>query len=412
MYGLPRRPGANRRSLVLVLILLSVAWATVADSAAPETAFPTVKPSGVSLTSTGGTPRGYTPAQIRHAYGVDRVSEDGTGQIIGIVSAYDSPSVAGDVATFIQTFGLPSMHGLPGTSPCTVRDGPHPCFQRLYLGSKPSYQDDWVTETCLGVEWAHAIAPGADILLVEAAQGEFADLLPAVDRVVDGGARVVAMSWGSLEFADELAFDEHFKRPGITFVASAGDAGNGVTYPASSPYVVAVGGTSLRLDGQGAVVAEDAWVGSGGGVSAYEPEPAYQTRYGLPKTDGRRALPDVAYSADAHFGFPVYNSASHYGRGGWFRLGGTSAGVPQWAAIVALANQRRGGQTLSSADLASSPLYRAAGANDYRQNFRDVVSGINGDCNRCRAGAGYDFVTGLGAPRVDHLVPFLASNDH
>src|SRR5262249_14398572 len=190
----------------------------------------------------------------------------------------------------------------------------------------------------LDVEWAHAIAPRAHIVLVEAKSNSFADLMQAIDTAVTKyNANVVSMSFGGNEFASEVNYDFHFSKwPNVTFVASSGDNVCGVEYPAASPYVLAVGGTTLNLSSDGTWGGESAWSGSGGGVSAYEGRPSYQGG-----TSGGRVVPDVAYDADPNTGFAVYDSYKYQGQSGWFVVGGTSAGAPQWAAITAIANSLR-----------------------------------------------------------------------
>jgi subtilase family serine protease len=182
-------------------------------------------------------------------------------------------------------------------------------------------------------------------------------------------------------------------------VASSGDAGARVLYPAASPFVLGVGGTTLPLDATGNLVGpETAWSGSGGGLSTFEAEPGYQAAYPIPPTGGRRGVPDVSYDADPGTGVAVFDST---GAAGWVAVGGTSLGAPQWSALVALADA---GRTipLSSAVLTASPFYRAA------STYRDIVSGSNGPCGSlCTAGPGYDFVTGLGSPLAGLLVPLL-----
>lgn len=353
---------------------------------------------------------GYTPAQVRHAYGVDSLATDGSGQIIGIVEAYDDPAVGGDLRTFIAAFGLRSMNGLPGTPACTVAVGPHPCFQKVDAQNPPPSNGSWTLETVLDTQWAHAIAPGADILLVEAKDDTYVHLFGAVDTAVGSGAHVVSMSWGGPEFAHEVHDDHRFAQPGVTFVASSGDSGSGVQYPAASPYVIAVGGTTLPLDSQGNVTGpEIAWGGSGGGISAYESEPTYQSDYLIPGAGGKRSVPDVAYDADPSTGVAVYESPQTVGQPGWWQVGGTSIGAPQWAALIALADQVRSAGPLLSTDLTSSPVYTAASVAAYASNYRDITMGSNGPCGSvCAASVGYDFVTGLGSPLASALVPYLA----
>ncbi len=362
-------------------------------------------------------PAAYMPTQIRHAYGIDGISNNGTGQIIAIVDAYDDPTIAADLQTFISQFGLPPIHGLSLQSACTVAAGPHPCFQKVYAqGATPPVNGGWALEIALDVEWAHAIAPGADIVLVEASSNSLADLLGAVDVAVGKGAKVVSMSWGGSEFFGEWLYDDHFSQvTGVTFTAASGDSGTGVLWPAASPYVVGVGGTTLQLDGSGNVTSETAWSGSGGGISAYESEPAYQTTFGV-MGRSRRGVPDVSYVADPNTGVEVYDSTPYNGQTGWFTLGGTSVGTPQWAALVALADQTRTTGSLYTTQ-SNSPLYYAAtdtatNPNAYTENYRDITTGSNGrrGCQICSATIGYDFVTGLGSPLANRLVPFLSGH--
>jgi subtilase family serine protease len=189
------------------------------------------------------------------------------------------------------------------------------------------------------------------------------------------------MSWGGSEFSTETYYDSYFATPGIVFFASSGDNGAGVIWPSSSPNVVGVGGTTLNLDSSGAVTSETAWSGSGGGVSAYEAKPTYQTNYGV--TTARRAVPDVSYDADPNTGVLVYDSTPYQGSSGWWVVGGTSAGAPQWAAIQALGLSAN-----------NNNFYQDAASSAYASYFRDITSGSNGYA----AGPGYDLVTGLGSP--------------
>ncbi|HET8999995.1 MAG TPA: S53 family peptidase [bacterium] len=356
----------------------------------------------------------YMPSQIRRAYGLDNVTSDGSGQVIAIVDAYDDPTIASDLQTFITQFGLGSMNGLSPQTACTVAAGPHPCFQKMFgPGPTPQTNSGWALEIALDVEWAHAIAPGADILLVEASTSSLSDLLGAVDVAVGNGAKAVSMSWGGPEFLTESLYDDHFSTPkGVTFTAASGDSGSGVLWPAASPYVVGVGGTTLQLDSSNNVISETAWSGSGGGISVAEKEPVYQTNF-LVMSGGGRGVPDVSYVADPNTGVEVYDSTPYNGQIGWFTVGGTSVGTPQWAAIVALADQTRpaGSQPLYTTQT-SSPFYYAANAMVYASNYRDITVGSNGrrSCRICSATVGYDFVTGLGSPLSNNLVPFLSGH--
>jgi subtilase family serine protease len=366
----------------------------------------------------------YTPAQIRRAYSVSNLPANGAGQIIAIVNAFDDPTVERDFQIFINTFFPPTMrvmNGLPSGAPCNVVTGPHPCFQKAYSASRPQPSGQtpgdtvglWALETSLDVQWAHVIAPMADILLVEAPTNLDIDMLSAVQTAVNMGAKVVSMSWGGPEFEHERTWDQrYFWHPGVAFVASSGDRGHGVQWPAASPYVISVGGTTLVMDTLGNVVSETGWSGSGGGLSRFESEPAYQRAHRIPRAHKRRGNPDVSYVADPNTGVWVFDS-THFGSipGGWFVVGGTSVGAPQWAAILALANQMRAAQHLGTLSTSShrmnmpqSPVYGVPSS-----TFRDVISGINGGCAICRSVGGYDYVTGLGSPIVNELVPSLIS---
>lgn len=327
------------------------------------------------------SPTGYSVRQVKHAYGFDQIGGTGGGQIIAIVDAIGSPTLQADLNTFSATYGLPLT-----------------TLQIYYpQGAPPSASDDWALETTLDVEWAHAIAPNATIVVVVAKSASFLNLLDAVDYAVNLGAKQVSMSWGAPEFSSETSYDYHFNHPGVAFFASSGDKGAGVEWPAASPNVVSVGGTSIQLDGQGNLLAETAWTGSGGGTSVYEFRPAYQNGW---QTNGGRGVPDVSYSADPNAGFSVYMQ-NYYGSTGWMTVGGTSAGTPQWAALNAIVSSAQGQPTGTW----NTALYAKASTN-YAQFYRDITSGNNGGFNATPA---YDFVTGLGSPVASQFVPVAPS---
>lgn len=332
-------------------------------------------------------PTGYTPSQLRTAYGFTAVANQGQGQTIAIVDAFDHPNIEADLGAFNAQFGLPA---------CTTANG---CFQKVYAaGTKPPTNTGWAVEIALDVEWAHAIAPQAKILLVEAASNANAPMYQAVDVAVQQGARVVSMSWGGSDGPSDLVNDAHFNVTGVTFVASSGDSGHGVSYPASSPYVVGVGGTTLYINAQGTYLFEVAWNGSGGGTSNFETEPSYQA--GVQQT-GKRGIPDVAYDANPSTGVPVYTTI---GASGWIQVGGTSMGAPQIAALFGIVNSARAGSGKSTLNQVNFNLYPLA------SDFHDVKYGKNGSCGaQCRAVAGYDFVTGLGTPKAHLLIPALVA---
>lgn len=346
-------------------------------------------------------PVGLLPQQIRHFYGFDQIPNQGAGQVIGIVDAYDDPNIASDLAYFTTTLGLPSCD-----------------FQKIYAaGKKPKTNAGWALEMALDVEWACAIAPQAKILLVEAASSSFSNLLAAVDVAIKMGASVVSMSWGGSEFAQEKSYDSHFSSPaGVIFTASSGDSGIGVEYPAASSYVVGVGGTTISTDPNGDYNGEGAWSGSGGGQSTYESEPYYQTGFQIPNDSGnKRGVPDVAYDGDPNTGVAVYNSVKYLGQSGWFQVGGTSVGAPQWAALFAIVNSLRAASNkpmLSTSPFSESgsPSYNAAAGSAYAVNYHDIIFGSNGTCGSlCTAATGYDYVTGLGSLQANNIIPALAN---
>jgi subtilase family serine protease len=338
----------------------------------------------------------YTPAQVRHAYGFDNLPFNGAGQTIAIVAAYDDPNAYVDLVQFDRAFGLA---------------GP-PAFIKATPQGTPAPNAAWAGEIALDVEWAHVIAPQASILLVEARSANTSDLLAAVDYARNyPRVSVVSMSWGGPEFINEAAYDSRFTTPaghvdgggrlgGITFVASAGDQGAwyGPEWPAVSPRVLAVGGTSLRVTSNGTYSSETGWSGSGGGYSKYDAEPSYQSSV---QHTGRRSNPDVAYNADPSAGVYVYDSyAIPRGYSGWYSYGGTSAGAPQWAGLIALADQGRAAYGLGSIANAQATIYSLPAG-----DFHPIVSGYNGYA----AKSGYNPVTGRGSPYADRVVWGLLS---
>jgi subtilase family serine protease len=405
MFTLNRSPLRRRSPLILEELesrtLLSAA-ALGNLPTAHQLVLTTAPQADVSITPQGhpngggGTPPGYSPTQIQTAYGFNQLYSsglNGANQTIAIVDAYNDPNIQKDLASFDSKFGLPSAN----LSVVNQSGG----------ASLPSTSSGWALEISLDVEWAHAMAPGANILLVEANSSNLSDLLTAVNYAGQH-ASVVSMSWGSGEFSGETSYDSYFTTPGVTYVAASGDNGAPPTWPAVSPNVVAVGGTTLTLNSSNSISSETAWSSSGGGISAYESLPGYQTAAvtnnpNIPGgTPTNRTNPDVSYNANPNTGFAVYDTVRYSGHSGWFEVGGTSAGAPQWSALVAIANEGRalagltslsGGQTLPA-------LYSNA------STLHDITSGSN---NAYSAGTGYDLVTGLGSPIANLVVNALVS---
>ena len=363
---------------------------------------------GHSVTLTGGE----SPANVITAYGFNKLicthttTTDwtdpalcGHGQTIAIVDAYDDPNVVSDLQTFDTQFGLPA---------CSDANG---CFTKNTQGT-PATDSGWAMEISLDVQWAHSIAPGAKIVLVESSDNSLGNLLTGVDTAVGTGAKQVSNSWGGNEFSGETNYDYHFNSPTASFYAASGDSGHGVIWPAASPYVVSVGGTTLTTDSSGNWVSESAWSGSGGGTSTYEPKPSYQNNF---NSNSKRTVPDVAYDGDPNTGFYVYDSVPINGNSGWWIVGGTSAGAPQWAAISAIANSQNANLASASFE-ANSALYNAASGaqsspqtNPYLANYHDITTGNDGSCGSiCNAIVGYDEVTGLGTPQSNNVISFIA----
>jgi subtilase family serine protease len=360
-----------------------------------------VSPVAVTHASSSSSTTPYTPDQILAAYGISSiafsggVSGTGAGQTIAIVDAYDDPNIASDLAVFDSTFGIAAP----------------PSFEILNQYGQSSNlpgadsSGAWALETALDVEWAHAIAPGANIVLVEANSANTSDMFAAVATASHiSGVSVVSMSWGTQGgFTSENSYDSYFNVPGVTFVASTGDNKSPADYPAESPYVVAVGGTTLNLSGSN-YGSESAWAYSGGGLSTYEGRPTYQNSVAN-IVGNQRGTPDVAFDADPNTGVYVYDTFNNSSYGSnWLDVGGTSLGAPAWAGLIAIADQGRahaGLSTLSSTQTLNA-LYGLS-SND----FHDVTSGGNGTYG---ASPGYDLVTGLGSPVANRLVVDLAAS--
>jgi subtilase family serine protease len=355
------------------------------------------------------------PATVRDWYGFNTLSttkgtNDGTGITIGIVDAFHDPNLFSDLDTFDNTYGLTATG-----QTLAQQYGPASSFLTQNFSQGTPTDPGWALETALDVEWAHAIAPGAKILLVEAPSNGLNDMLRAVDQAVNQGAQVLSMSWIVYnELSNEATYDKHFepRKSNVVFVAASGDEGGVTGYPAISPDVVAVGGTVLttsKKKGVTFISGETSWGGSGGGYSKYyTSQPSYQSNYAATNYLGNtvlnghvRANPDVAYAAE---GFAVYDTIPINGQSGWLTVGGTSAGAPQWSALIAIADQGRASGALTTASVQNELYTLASGSSTYLSNFRDITTGTAGSNS---AVAGYDLVTGLGSPHADVLVPNL-----
>ena len=369
---------------------------------------------------------GYTPQQLRAAYDVNNilfgdVQGNGAGQTIAIVDADNNPDLVdtgspgfatSDLGVYDSTFHLPD----PPSFKVVGQDG----------GPRPTATDPnggWESEEAADVEMVHSMAPMANIILVEGGN----DLLSA-DEYAATVAPVVSNSWGygadgEILGSDETLDDVDFQTPGVTFLFSTGDYGASGGYPADSPDVVAVGGTTLYLAPNSGSAVESAWAtenllggyghGGGGGTSLYEPEPSYQDNV---QSTGQRTIPDVSAVANANYGVAVYDAFN----GGWFEYGGTSVACPLWAGLVGVADQGR--QLMNNGTPDPLTGYNQTLPALYSlpyTDFNDITVGNNQDISVVdahygntnagyRAGPGYDEVTGLGSPRAGLLVPDLA----
>jgi subtilase family serine protease len=296
-----------------------------------------------------GSPGGLTPAQVKNIYGLDTSPYAGAGETIAIVDAYDNPNIALDVYMTSALWGLP----LCGAG----------CFTKVDQSGGTNYpapaSSGWNLEIALDVEWAHAIAPSAHILLVEANGDDWPDLL-AAEQYAGANARYVSNSWGYPEFPGETADDYAFAEPGVSYFASVDDQPNQTQYPATSPNVVAVGGDE-PISGQ--VVP---WPSSGGGCSAYETaNPAEASASLSAGCAGMQMTPEV--SADAS-GIQVWDAAS-----GWWGSGGTSFATVLWAAAAADT-----GQVVTTALIygGSVPLRPITGGSLLKTGLGDLDGGI------------------------------------
>jgi subtilase family serine protease len=319
-----------------------------------------------------GTPSGYGPADLRAAYKLT-----GTGsasQTIAIVDAYDDPNAESDLAVYRSQFGLPA---------CTTANG---CFRKVDQNGGTNYprgNQGWAEEISLDLDMASAICPSCHILLVEATTNAFSNLVAAVDRAALMNATVISNSYGGNEYSGEVSDQSHYNHPGIAITVSSGDAGFGTEFPASSQYVTAVGGTSLKRDGSARGFSETVWSGAGSGCSAFITKPTWQTDAGCAK----RTVADVSAIADPNTGVAVYDTYRLH-PGGWLVFGGTSVAAPIIASVYAVAGNA------ASVTYGSFPYA-------HKTSLFDVVSGGNGSCGGsylCTGTVGFDGPTGLGTP--------------
>jgi hypothetical protein len=332
-------------------------------------------------------PVGYGPREIQSAYGLRGANAH--GRVVAVVDAWDDPKAAADLAVYRAAYGLP---------PCTVFNH---CFRKVNQSGAarplPLRDYGWAEEISLDLDVVSAACPTCHILLVEADAPAPDALVAAVRTAVRLGAVAVANSWGGAEDRTVVSLDQRLRFPGVAITAASGDNGYGVSWPASSPVVTAVGGTSLYRASNARGWAERAWPGGGSGCSRLEPKPSWQHDAGC----RHRTVADVSADADPATGLGMYDTfnncllkllcdaliaaGSAKGLDGWVQAGGTSVAAPIVATVYALAGN---GRTASYAYSHAGRLY-------------DVRSGANGSCGGsylCTARRGYDGPTGLGTP--------------
>jgi kumamolisin len=389
-------------ALVAVIGLLAAAATTgrsgvaVAARASSATAF-TREGTFHRVSTTQQFFSAYTPDQLATAYDFAPLydkSIDGTGQKVALIELDRLRTPA--LQQFDETFNLPN-----------------PTITQYYVGGKKfTLQND--AETNLDVEWLHALAPGAAIQIYymkeqQAGVAGWQSMATALRTAAANGATTISISLGTCgpskgykATSTELA---SLVQSGVTVFVASGDNGDqpgptrdcgpktGVSYPASDPSVIAVGGTSLELNSDNTIASETAWDLSGGGVAKRFLRPAWQAAPGMP-SDTYRWAPDVSFVADPDTGVSVYF------HGNWYSIGGTSVGAPAWAAAWSLVREslQQAGKTVGAAQ---TVIYKVANSSSYATAFHQITDGTNG---KYVAGPGWNAVTGLGTPDVANLV--------
>jgi len=316
------------------------------------------------------TPSGYGPADLRSAYKVTATGSSAT--TIAIVDAYGYKNAETDLGVYRSQFGLPA---------CTTANG---CFakynQNGVKGSYPRDNTGWSQETALDLDMASAMCPNCRIILVEATSATFGNLATAENTAAALGAHVISNSYGGGESGSQ-SYEPYYNHPGVAITVSSGDSGYGVQFPATSPHVTAVGGTSLFRDSSSRGWSETVWSGAGSGCSAIYAKPVWQTD----PLCGTRMEADVSAVADPATGVAVYAPVNRTSSG-WLVFGGTSVAAPLVGGIY--------GANGGTVNYGSDPYA-------HTNLLFDVTSGSNGSCGGtyfCTGGLGYDGPTGLGTP--------------
>ncbi len=334
-----------------------------------------------------------TPASLACLYGVaprvrgcnpQKVTAVATGgsRAIAIVDAYDYPTASADLTAFSAQYGLPAITSAN--------------FSVVYAsGTQPTADPSgaWALEAALDIEMAHALAPGARVILVEAASSSYSDLFAAeqvaAQLVSAAGGGEVSNSWSGAEFANEMMVAPAFSGTNVVFFASSGDT-SGTGVPSALPNVISVGGTTINRDTFGNFVNQTTWTSTGGGVSPYVAAPSFQQPVSA-VVGSMRGTPDVSLVANPASGVWVYDTTPYSGEMlNWVVVGGTSVASPAMAALVNNAGAFRPSTT---AEL------RLMYANRARpHNFTDITAGACPNATSGTASPGYDLCTGIGTP--------------
>jgi subtilase family serine protease len=357
------------------------------------------------VTNTSGTPlvtnasplsSSYGPTQFHTAYnlpcspGGSQQSVCATpssfgGQTIALITAYNDQHIANDLNIYTSYYGLPS---------CTATNGCLTIVNQNGGSNLPTLSNSgWALEASLDVETAHMVCQTCKILLIEANDSSYSNLGTAVTTAARLGATEISNSYGGSEWSNETSYNSYYSHPGIAITVSSGDSGYGAAFPASSPNVTAVGGTTLQIDTDNTYANENVWSGTGSGCSLYEIANTWQKNlpnWAQTNCGTKRAVTDVAADADPDTGAAVYDSTPYDGQSGWFQIGGTSLSSPLIAGMYALAD---GVPVNTNASSTPYSLFSSI-------TSHDITQGNNGICGTimCTAGIGYDGPSGMGSP--------------
>lgn len=305
-------------------------------------------------------------------------------QTIAIVDAYYTPTIENDLNVYSNYFQIP---------PCTKENGCLTIVNQNGGSNLPSVVNSgWSLEASLDVQVAHAMCQTCKLLVLEANSSSLSNLATAVETAANAGVSAISNSYGALEWSGEKNYDMYYNHPGIAITAASGDNGYNAEWPASSQYVVGVGGTTLQLFTDFSYASESAWSGTGSGCSSYETANLWQinlSNWSQTFCGIRRAVSDISADADPNTGAAVYDTTAYNGQTGWWQVGGTSLSTPIIASTFTLA-----GGVPTNVQAGSILYYNS------ENQFHDITSGSNGTCGTimCNSSLGYDGPTGLGTP--------------